>query len=74
MGSRESRATPVSGVCQVREHGPKRHGTAWDDPNATPSLLGAFLVATCRRSPFRTRGKPLEYRAASKLAHSQIGP
>ena len=37
MASRESRATPVSGVRQVREHGPKCHGTAWDEPNATPS-------------------------------------
>ena len=39
MGSRESRATPVSGVRQLREHGPKCHGTAWDEPNATASKL-----------------------------------
>ena len=42
MGSRESRATPVSGVRQLREHGPKCPGTAWDEPRATPSMLALF--------------------------------
>ena len=55
MGSRESRATPVSGVRQLREHGP-----AWDV--AATSNSGSAKTVTCSKA--RSRKAPTSGRTS----------